>query len=173
MADPAAGVARLTIASPLGPLTLTERDGAIVALDWGPAATEDRTDLLLTAAQQVDAYFYCELRAFDLPLAPEGTAFQQAVWREMLAIPRGRTRTYGDLAARLDGTARAVGGACGSNPIPIIIPCHRVLAAGGRMGGYSGRGGVATKRFLLELEGARSLPDDTLELPLILPPPRK
>jgi methylated-DNA-[protein]-cysteine S-methyltransferase len=168
MASHQTALARLTIASPLGPLTITQRDGAIVALDWGGASAGDRTDLLLTAAQQLDAYFYCELRAFDLPLAPAGTPFQQAVWREMLAIPRGRTRTYGELAARLEGVARAVGGACGSNPIPVIIPCHRVLAAGGRMGGYSGRGGVATKRFLLELEGARTPPGETGQLVLPL-----
>jgi methylated-DNA-[protein]-cysteine S-methyltransferase len=169
MARSASPAAKITVASPLGPLTVAERDGAIVALDWGTAPGEDRTALLLTAAQQLDAYFYCELRVFDLPLAPAGTPFQQAVWREMLAIPRGRTRTYGDLAARVDGVARAVGAACGSNPIPIIIPCHRVLAAGGRMGGYSGRGGAATKRFLLELEGARPPADETGQLPLPLP----
>jgi len=170
MADSA--VARLSIASPVGHLTITERDGAIVALDWGAATATDSSDLLLTAAQQLDAYFYCELRTFDLPLAPAGSPFQQAVWREMLAIPRGSTRSYGELAARLDAVARAVGGACGSNPIPIIIPCHRVLAAHGRMGGYSGRGGVVTKRFLLEHEGAR-LPPETAELPLDLPFARK
>jgi len=161
--------AKITVASPLGPLTVAERDGAIVALDWGTSPAEDRTPLLLTAAQQLDAYSYCELRAFDLPLAPAGSAFQQAVWREMLAIPRGRTRTYGELAASLDGVARAVGGACGSNPIPVIIPCHRVLAAGGKMGGYSGKGGVATKRFLLELEGARLPPAGPHQLSLALP----
>ena len=167
MADPR--IARLTVASPLGALAVSARDGAIVALDWGLAPVEDRSNLLLTAAQQLDAYFYCELHAFDLPLAPAGSPFQQAVWREMLAIPRGRTRTYGEIAARLSGAARAVGMACGANPIPIIIPCHRVLAAGGRMGGYSGRGGVTTKRFLLELEGARPAPDETGQLSLALP----
>ena len=168
MARSAPTVARITIASPLGPLTVGERDGAIVTLDWGPVRDEDRTPLLLTAAQQLDAYFYCELRAFDLPLAPAGSAFQQAVWREMLAIPRGRTRTYGELAASLDGIARAVVGACGSNPIPVIIPCHRVLAAGGKMGGYSGKGGVATKRFLLALEGARLPPKGPRQLSFAL-----
>ena len=169
MADSQTGRARLTVSSPLGPLTVSACDGAVVALDWGGGGGQDRSNLLLNAAQQLDAYFYCELRAFDLRLAPGGTRFQQAVWRELLAIPRGRTRSYGELAARLDGAARAVGAACGANPIPIIIPCHRVLAAGGRMGGYSGRGGAATKRFLLELEGAR-LPDEAAQLPLALPP---
>ena len=91
------------------------------------------------------------------------------IHREMLVIPRGRTRTYGELAASLDGIARAVGGACGSNPIPVIIPCHRMLAAGGKMGGYSGKGGVATKRFLLELEGARLPPAGQRQLSLALP----
>ncbi len=145
----------ITVKSPLGPLIVGEGDGRIVALDWGTANTESTTPLLAMAAQQLDAYFYCDLRMFDLPLAPTGTAFQQLVWREMLRIPYGRTRSYADIARDLDSAPRAIGGACGKNPIPIIIPCHRVLASGDRLGGYSSPGGTDTKKFLLQLEGAR------------------
>jgi methylated-DNA-[protein]-cysteine S-methyltransferase len=145
----------ITVKSPLGSLIVSERDGSIVALDWGTAATESETPLLAMAAQQLDAYFYCDLRRFDLPLAPSGTPFQQLVWREMLRIPYGRTRSYADIARDLDSAPRAVGGACGKNPIPIIIPCHRVLASGNRIGGYGSPGGTETKQFLLQLEGAR------------------
>jgi methylated-DNA-[protein]-cysteine S-methyltransferase len=154
MADPIAAQRRLTLASPLGPLTIGERDGKIVSLAWGDLGGTDESPVLLRAAQQLDAYFYCELKRFDLPLDPAGSRFQKTVWQAMLAIPRGRTRSYGQLAAAIGSVPRAVGGACSRNPIPIIIPCHRVLGGGGALGGYSGEGGGATKRFLLELEGA-------------------
>ncbi len=147
-------VAEITVPSPVGPLLVREADGHVVALRWGTAAAERETPLLAAAAQQLNAYFYCGLRAFDLPLAPAGSPFEQAVWGEMLRIPYGATRTYGEIARSVGGMARAVGGACGSNPIPILIPCHRVLAAGGSIGGYSGAGGIDTKTFLLTLEGA-------------------
>jgi len=148
--------AATTVNSPLGVLTLREHDGKLTAIDFGrtiPARDESPTPFLLTAAQQLDAYFFCNLKQFDLVLAPAGSEFEQAVWRAMLAIPPGRTRTYGEVAKQLSGAARAVGGACGRNPIPIVIPCHRIVSAHGELGGYSGRGGLATKKFLLELEG--------------------
>lgn len=153
---------QITVASPLGPLTVVERDGAIVAINWGKAQSETPTPLLARAAAQLDAYFTKGLAAFDLPLRPAGSEFQQAVWCAMRAIPRGRTRSYGDVARELGSEARAIGAACGTNPIPIIIPCHRVTAAAGALGGYSGKGGGATKRFLLELEGWR--PESDLPL---------
>jgi methylated-DNA-[protein]-cysteine S-methyltransferase len=144
----------ITVSSPLGPLTVTEADGAIVGIDWVPVAAPVETALLNRAAVQLDAYFYCELKAFDLPLAPAGSPFQLTVWAAMLRIPFGQARTYGDIAGEIDGAVpQAVGAACGANPIPILIPCHRVVAAGDKLGGYSGQGGVRTKRFLLELEG--------------------
>ena len=102
---------------------------------------------------QLQAYFAGELKHFDLPLAPRGSSFQQAVYEAMYAIPFGETRTYGELAEQVNGFARAVGQACGSNRIPIIIPCHRVLAANG-LGGYSGFGGLETKIKLLQMEDA-------------------
>jgi len=147
--------ASLTVDSPVGPLTIVERDGALVRLRWGGAPGTDETALLRTAAAQLSGYFFCELQHFDLPLAPAGSAFQQDVWQQMKLIPYGRTRTYGDLAAATGGSAQAVGNACGQNPIPIIVPCHRVVAANGRLGGFSGGTGTETKRALLSLENAR------------------
>jgi methylated-DNA-[protein]-cysteine S-methyltransferase len=125
----------ITVSSPLGPLTLTELDGAIARLDWGATRRNQETTLLREARRQLRAYFAGELRAFDLPLALGGSPFQQRVWRAMQRIPYGETRSYGELAHETDSGPRAVGTACGSNRIPIIVPCHRVLAAGRRIGG--------------------------------------
>ncbi|HEV2677905.1 MAG TPA: methylated-DNA--[protein]-cysteine S-methyltransferase [Aliidongia sp.] len=145
----------IIVPSPLGLLTITEEDGAIVELWWrGKRATPAPTPLLAEAALQVAAYFDRRLKDFDLPVRPVGSPFQQAVWQAMCRIPAGSTRTYGSVADEVGAPARAVGGACGTNPIPIIIPCHRILAAGGSLGGYSGTGGGKTKLFLLDLEGA-------------------
>jgi len=145
---------QVTVPSPVGSLVVSERDGKIVALDWGTAVVESDTPALAAAAQQLDAYFQCELRQFDLPLAPAGTPFQRSVWQAMREIPYGGSRSYADLARELDSGPRAIGGACGRNPLPILIPCHRVLASGARIGGYTSPGGLETKRFLLQLEGA-------------------
>lgn len=147
-------MAHIHFNSPLGPLTVFEETGAVVALEWGRAAEGDGTPLLSEARQQLGAYFDGRLKQFDLPLQPVGTAFQKSVWSMMAKIPFGAVRTYGDLAGDLGSAPRAVGGACGRNPIPIVIPCHRVIAAGGRMGGYTGLGGIDTKGALLRLEGA-------------------
>ncbi|WP_439579149.1 methylated-DNA--[protein]-cysteine S-methyltransferase, partial [Elioraea sp.] len=136
-------------------LTLSEQDGAIVALDWGRGRDQSPTPLLTRAAAALHAYFDGAPDPFaDLPLNPAGTTFQRRVWAAMQAIPRGRTRRYGDLARDLHSSARAVGTACGANPIPIIIPCHRVTGANGSLGGYSGGEGPTTKRYLLGLEQA-------------------
>lgn len=147
---------QLSMHSPIGDLTLTEADGQIIALDWGWVPDEfglvRETPLLVTAREQLDAYFDGDLQNFDLPLAPDGTPHQQNVWRVMSAIPYGQTRTYGELATELGSGSRAVANACGRNTIPIIIPCHRVVAAGGKLGGYSGDGGVETKKQLLNIE---------------------
>jgi len=157
---PAAATARICVFSPLGPLTVTATEEAIVSLDWGGKPEQNRaaTPLLAEAARQLAAYFADGKTRFHLPLAPKGSDFQRAVWEFMLAIPAGKTRTYGEAAAAIGGAARsdapAVGAACGANPIPVIIPCHRILAAGGEAGGYSGMGGLETKRWLLRHEGA-------------------
>jgi methylated-DNA-[protein]-cysteine S-methyltransferase len=143
---------QLSMHSPIGDLTISEEDGAIVAVDWGWGRDQTQTELLTRAVRQLNEYFDGTRTAFDLPLNPEGTQFDKKVWREMLRIPSGEVRTYGDLAKRLDAPARAVGTACGRNPIPVIIPCHRVVATGG-LGGYSGEGGAETKLALLGIEG--------------------
>lgn len=144
---------QLSLHSQVGDLTLSEDDGAIVAVDWGWGRDQTPTPLLKRAVKQLNDYFDGTLEAFDLPLKPHGTSFHKSVWRIMLKIPYGQTLTYGEIAKRLDASARAVGTACGRNPIPIIIPCHRVLGAAG-LGGYSGEGGADTKTALLALEGA-------------------
>jgi methylated-DNA-[protein]-cysteine S-methyltransferase len=112
--------------------------------------------LLRRARDQLEAYFDDELTVFDLPLAPAGTPYQRRVWRALCAIPYGETRTYLDIARDAGGSARSVGQANGRNPIPIMIPCHRVVATT-HLGGYSGGEGLATKRWLLALE-ARAQP---------------
>src|SRR5712691_4204786 len=140
----------LSISSPVGQLTIDEADGAIVGIRWADAPAGNGSPLLAEAARQLAAYFDGRLHRFDLPLAPAGTAFEARVWAAMQRIPYGETRCYGDLAQAVDSAPRAVGGACGKNPIPIVIPCHRVLAKGG-LGGYSGEGELVTKQRLLEI----------------------
>ncbi len=144
---------QLSLHSPIGDLTASEEDGAIVALDWGWGRDQTETDLLLRARAQLHAYFEGLLRGFDLPLAPAGSAFRRRVWAALQAIPYGATATYAALAAGLGSAPRAVGQANAANPIPILIPCHRVVAVGG-IGGYSGGEGLSTKRALLALEAA-------------------
>lgn len=142
---------QLSIHTPIGDLTLSEENGEIVALDWGWARDQADTALLRAAREQVFAYLDSTLTAFDLPLAPAGSAYQRRVWEALRAIPYGQTATYAQIAARAGGVARSVGQANSVNPIPILIPCHRVVAAGG-LGGYSGGQGLDTKRWLLALE---------------------
>lgn len=145
----------LTLHSPLGELTVFEEGGSIVALEWGRgAAAGAATPVLAEAKRQLDAYFDDPTAPFDLPLAPAGTPFQRRVWDAMRAIPPGQVRSYGAVARALGSVARAVGGACGANPIPIIIPCHRIVGAAGTIGGYSGGDGHDTKRTLLAHEQA-------------------
>ncbi|MSO64699.1 MAG: methylated-DNA--[protein]-cysteine S-methyltransferase [Alphaproteobacteria bacterium] len=145
---------QLSLHTPLGEVTVSAEKDVIVALDWGRGAIQSATPLLREAIRQLHAYFDGDLRSFYLPLAPQGTTFQQTVWRALRGIRYGGTQSYGDIARRLRTAPRAVGGACRRNPIPIIVPCHRVLAAGGRLGGFSGGDGHGTKEALLRLEGA-------------------
>ncbi len=145
-------MAHLSMNSPLGSLTVFEERGVLVAIEWGQAPGPESSPLLAEAVKQLDAYFDGRLRAFDLPLRPAGTVFQRTVWSLMGDIPYGVTHTYGEFARILRTAPRPVGGACRRNPIPIVIPCHRVIGAGGRMTGYSGGRGIATKRALLRLE---------------------
>ncbi len=143
--------------SPLGPLTVWANETGITALEWGKERESgEETPVLADAKEQLGAYFDGTRQDFDLPLAPKGSAFQLDFLAALSAIPFGETRTYGDLAKDLGVPPQAVGQACGANPIPIIIPCHRVLAADS-LGGFSGAGGVEAKVWLLKHEGAASL----------------
>lgn len=148
--------------SPVGPLLLAGDADSLHFLSFpgGPKAfgrqpswTEDAAPFR-EAKAQLAAYFAGELRAFDLPLTLHGTAFQQRVWRALAEIPFGETQSYGELARRLGlpRASRAVGAANGANPLPIVLPCHRVIGANGSLTGFGG--GLETKRFLLRLEGA-------------------
>lgn len=142
------------VPSPLGVLELVSDGAAVVRLSLaGPAdpPLPPRDPLLCAAAGQLAAYFAGRLTSFSLPLAPAGTAFQRAVWDALLQIPCGGTRTYGEIARSLGrpGAARAVGSACGKNPVPILIPCHRVVGA---RSPYHYALGPDRKRFLLGLE---------------------
>jgi|TARA_B110000879_G_scaffold209350_2_gene296826 methylated-DNA-[protein]-cysteine S-methyltransferase len=142
-----------TVPTQFGDLILIENDHHITALNWGRAPSEDSTDVLDEGWRQLLAYDAGELEAFDLPLRVTGSDFQRDVCAAMSAIPFGDTCTYGDIAKLLGVPAQAVGGTCGGNPIPIIIPCHRVMGAKG-LAGFSGAGGVETKVALLRHEGA-------------------
>ena len=147
--------------TPLGTLTLSEEDGAIVALDWGQGRDREETPLLRRAADQLQDYLDGLRTGFDLPLNPMGSPFRQRVWGALRDIPHGETRSYAELARLLGTASRAIGGANGANPIPVIIPCHRVIGAGGTIGGYSGGDGLSTKRWLLALERRARRPDPT------------
>lgn len=142
-----------TVPTQFGDLILVEENQHITALNWGRAASEDSSEVLNEARQQVLAYDAGTLERFDLPLRVNGSVFQRDVCAAMSAIPFGDTCTYGDIAKLLGVPAQAVGGACGGNPIPIIIPCHRVMGAKG-LTGFSGAGGVETKVALLRHERA-------------------
>lgn len=159
------------VTSPVGPLLVAASDDALVAIefhknrhpvkgngDW----REGDNALLRETEQQLRSYFDGDRQMFDLPLAPRGTAFQQQVWATLAKIPYGKTWSYRDLAQRIGKPAavRAVGAANGRNPIPIILPCHRVVGADGSLTGFGG--GLPTKQFLLKLEGA--LPEGAADL---------
>ena len=150
------------IDSPVGELRLVENDGAVSAIEFAPfrdhdgrprGARDDDQPVLVETARQLRAYFDRDLKEFDLPLAPVGSDFQQRVWKELCEIGFGETASYGQVAQRLGMTnaaSRAVGLANGRNPIPIVIPCHRVIGANGTLTGYAG--GLERKQLLLELE---------------------
>jgi len=142
--------------SPIGRLTVVERDGRVASLSWRATSSDENSPLLRDVMAQLRAYFSGNLKTFDLPLTPAPTAEAQAIRDAMTSIPFGATATYGELAARVGSCARAVGQACGSNPLPIIVPCHRVVAAQG-FGHYSGGSGPKTKHWLLAHEGAALL----------------
>ena len=143
---------RAGMTGPFGPVTLVERDGRLVGLEWRLREEPGQSDLLTEALAQLADYFAGRLRRFDLPL-DWGTGLNAEVRRAMAAIPWGETRTYGEIARAVGAPAQAVGQACGANPLPILIPCHRVTGTGW-FGGFSAPGGVETKALLLRHEGA-------------------
>jgi len=148
--------------SPIGDLRIVERDGAITAIEFSPfrehdgrprGDRDDAQPVLAEAVRQLRSYFDHDLKEFDLPLDPGGSDFQKSVWAQLLKIGYGDTASYGDIAKRLgksNAASRAVGLANGSNPIPIVIPCHRVIGADGTLTGYAG--GIERKQTLLEIE---------------------
>ena len=162
-------VAVAAMASPVGRLTLAATERGLAAVLWetdGPrrvplGTMTERPDhlVLRDAASQIGAYFAGTRRAFDLPLDLHGTEFQRRVWAELLLIPFGETRSYGQLARALGdpNLMRAVGAANGRNPLSIVAPCHRVVGAAGQLTGFAG--GLEAKRFLLALEGVGPGPD--------------
>jgi methylated-DNA-[protein]-cysteine S-methyltransferase len=155
--------------SPIGPLSLAMGPNGLTDLRIAdrtspPGDTEKNS--LPEVTEQLDAYFAGKLRDFDLPLDPQGTPLEKAVWRGLLDVPYGETASYGEQAAKIDPTlfdpgvepwqrARVVGAANGRNPIAIVIPCHRVIGADGSLTGYGG--GLERKRALLDLESNRQL----------------
>ena len=144
---------RASVETRFGPLTVVAEGDAIIALEWCATAEPDETPLLREALAQLAAFDAGTLTKFTVPLAPQGSAALHAVLAQISAIPYGETVTYGEIAKTTGLSAQSVGQLCGANPIPIIIPCHRVMGAKG-LTGFSGKGGVETKVALLRHEGA-------------------
>jgi methylated-DNA-[protein]-cysteine S-methyltransferase len=147
--------------TPIGKLLLAGDQAAVHQIRFGPASPErgwieGSTGPIDEAARQLREYFSGKRTDFDLPLSPQGTQFQKSVWRELCGIPYGQTISYGELARRVGNpkASRAVGAANGQNPLPIVVPCHRVIGANGKMTGFGG--GIPVKEALLALETGTS-----------------
>lgn len=160
--------------SPVGPLLLAADDEALRVIEFpsprhatarGEDWREGDNAILREARRQLDDYFAGRRRAFTLPLGPRGTDFQRTVWHALAGIPYGATISYAQLAQRVGKASamRAVGAANGRNPLPIVLPCHRVVGSDGSLTGFGG--GLPTKRFLLELEGALAPAGDLFGVP--------
>lgn len=146
-----------TVDTPIGRLLLIADAGGLSRVEFGaPTARRSSAPPFPETEEQLRAYFAGELERFALPLAPSGTAFQLSVWDALAEIPYGGTTSYSELAARIGrpSACRAVGAANGRNPLPVIVPCHRVVGAAGGLTGYGG--GLERKRLLLALEGAEA-----------------
>jgi methylated-DNA-[protein]-cysteine S-methyltransferase len=151
------------VRTPFATLGITATDAYVTGLRFlAPtvaAKVPKKNSIAHLACLQLQSYLDNPAFIFDVPLKLSGTHHRLAVWEEMQRIPAGKTRTYGEVAAAIHSSARAVGGACGANPIPLIVPCHRIIAAGGDIGGFMGARGnegfeIGIKRWLLEHEGA-------------------
>ena len=134
--------------SPVGCISVMGHGDVASSLLW----EEGQGEHVEAAEQQLKDYFNKSIQQFDLNVELDGTEYQKKVWAEVVKIPYGSTKTYSEIAAAIGSGPRAVGNAVGANPLPIIIPCHRVVGKNGHFGGYSGKGGISTKQFLLELE---------------------
>jgi len=149
--------AKLTFESPVGAVTLLSRDNKVVFLTMGNDNTPDfgKASVLQDAKKQLTNYFKGKSRDLNFATELNGTDFQKAVWEEIKKIGFGEVTTYAEIAQNIGNpkAVRAVGGAVGSNPVPLLIGCHRVLGASGKITGYSGGDGLPTKRWLLALEG--------------------
>lgn len=146
--------------TPVGKLCIGEENDSITCVTWSKVPEEyiqEETELILNCKIQLEEYFAGKRKNFDLPLAPKGTDFQKKVWKALTDIPYGETRTYGEIAAVVGNpkAARAVGMANNKNPIGIIVPCHRVVGADGKLVGYAG--GMEKKEWLLNLEQEKRL----------------
>jgi methylated-DNA-[protein]-cysteine S-methyltransferase len=147
---------QLSLHTPIGPITVSAEEHAIVAVDWGWGRDQDPTPLLSRAKAWLQAYFDGAIEPMTLPLAPAGTPYRQRIWAAICMIPPGQTWSYAAVAQAAGGSPRSVGGAMAANPLPVLVPCHRVVGRGpggsATIGGYSGGEGIETKRFLLDLE---------------------
>ena len=153
--------ASISFDSAIGAITVESTNEKITSLAIGQTAPVfGSSRVLREAKKQLNEYFAGRRTAFDLPVDLQGTQFQRAVYKQIAKVSFGKTITYAEIAAKLGKplAARAVGGAVGSNPVPIIVGCHRVLGASGKITGYSGGKGLPTKRQLLDLEGIESKP---------------
>ena len=140
------------VETPIGPVTLVADDGALIEARFGGFPISHESAVLDQAERELREYFLRERRAFDVPLAPRGTPFQLSVWEEVRRIPYGETRAYIDVARALgnEKACRAVGRANNHNPLPLFVPCHRVIGRDGSLVGYAG--GMAAKKWLLRIE---------------------
>ncbi len=166
----------IRIPTAIGALLVAATPDHIVGVIWADCTdaglpSDPPTPLLAEAVGQLQAYGRGELHNFDLPLFAEGSSYEKAVWAQMQRVSYGETRTYGEVADTLASSPRAVGRACGANPIPVIIPCHRIMGQNGKLTGFSGGRGVATKAALLALERGNA-PRSASDLPLFATLPR-
>lgn len=143
---------KISYKSPVGNIVVEEEQGKIVFIGWREKTFRSNIPVLTEAVKQLDEYFNKKRENFFLPLNLQGTDFSKKVWKEIAKIKYGKKTTYKEIADKLSSHPRAVGMACGKNPIPIVVPCHRVLATSGKLTGYSGGDGIKTKQILLDLE---------------------
>jgi methylated-DNA-[protein]-cysteine S-methyltransferase len=149
-----------SIDSPVGPVSVYAKDGAIVFLEMAqePAPNDNQSPVVRQALTQLADYFAGTSRELNFPVLSNGTEFQQAVWAEIAKVPFGQTTTYAQIAERIGKpkASRAVGGAVGANPVPLVVGCHRVMGVSGKITGFSGGDGIPTKRWLLAHESIES-----------------